>query len=44
MEPQVIHFDDVRRFEPADGVSGRPLFGQLGMLHLIELDPAAAEV
>ena len=27
-EPQFVHFDDVRAFELAKGVSGRPLFGE----------------
>jgi quercetin dioxygenase-like cupin family protein len=41
VEPQFIHFDDVRRFVLADGVSGRPLFGERGMLNLIEFEPGA---
>ena len=41
MEPQFIRFDDVRSFALTDGVSGRPLFGDLGMLNLIEFEPGA---
>jgi quercetin dioxygenase-like cupin family protein len=41
MEPQFIRFDDVRRFQLAEGVSGQPLFGELGMLNLIEFEPGA---
>ena len=39
MEPRFIRFDDVRPFLLTEGVSGRPLFGQLGMLNLIEFEP-----
>lgn len=41
MEPQFIRFDNVRSFVLAEGVSGRPLFGDLGMLNLIEFEPGA---
>jgi quercetin dioxygenase-like cupin family protein len=41
VEPQFIRFDDVRSFALTDGVSGRPLFGDLGMLNLIEFEPGA---
>jgi quercetin dioxygenase-like cupin family protein len=41
VEPQFIRFDDVRSFALADGVSGRPLFGDLGMLNLIDFEPGA---
>ena len=41
MQPQFIHFDDVRSFVLADGVAGRPLFGDRGMLNLIEFDPGS---
>ena len=41
MEPRFIRFDDVRPFLLTDGVSGRPLFGALGMLNLIEFEPGA---
>jgi len=40
-EPQFVHFDDVRAFELAAGVSGRPLFGEGAMLNLIEFEPGA---
>lgn len=38
---QFIRFDDVRSFLLADGVSGRPLFGEGVMLNLIEFEPGA---
>ena len=41
MEPQFVHFDDVRAFELAAGVIGRPLFGEGAMLNLIEFEPGA---
>lgn len=41
VEPQFIHFDDVRPFLLTDGVAGRPLFGERGMLNLIEFEPGA---
>ena len=41
MEPQFVHFDDVRSFELAAGVTGRPLFGEGAMLNLIEFAPGA---
>jgi quercetin dioxygenase-like cupin family protein len=41
VEPQFVHFDDVRAFELAAGVSGRPLFGDGAMLNLIEFEPGA---
>jgi quercetin dioxygenase-like cupin family protein len=37
-EPQFARFDDVRAFTLAAGVSGRPLFGDGGMLNLIEFE------
>ncbi len=37
-EPQFVRFDDVREFELAAGVSGRPLFGEGAMLNLIEFE------
>ena len=40
-EPQFVHFDDVRAFELAKGVSGRPLFGEGAMLNLIDFEPGA---
>ena len=41
MEPQFIRFDDVRGFELAAGVTGRPLFGSGAMLNLIEFEPGS---
>ena len=41
MEPQFVRFDEVRPFELAAGVSGRPLFGEGAMLNLIEFEPGA---
>ena len=41
VEPQFIRFEDVRSFALAEGVSGRPLFGERGMLNLIEFEPGA---
>ena len=41
MEPQFVHFPDVKAFELAAGVSGRPLFGESAMLNLIEFEPGA---
>lgn len=41
MEPQFVRFDHVRAFELADGVTGRPLFGEGAMLNLIEFAPGA---
>jgi unsaturated pyranuronate lyase len=39
VEPQFIRFGDVRAFELATGVTGRPLFGAGAMLNLIEFEP-----
>jgi quercetin dioxygenase-like cupin family protein len=41
MEPQFVRFEDVRSFELAAGVTGRPLFGEGAMLNLIEFEPGA---
>jgi quercetin dioxygenase-like cupin family protein len=41
VEPVFVHFDEVRRFELADGVPGRPLFGEGAMLSVIEFEPGA---
>jgi quercetin dioxygenase-like cupin family protein len=41
MEPQWVDFDELRRYELVQGVSGRPLFGQGAMLNLIEFEPGA---
>jgi quercetin dioxygenase-like cupin family protein len=38
-KPQFVHFDDVRAFELAAGVSARPLFGASVMISLVEADP-----
>ncbi len=42
MEPQFVHFDDVREFELAAGVVGRPLFGEGAMVNLIEFEPGSS--
>jgi quercetin dioxygenase-like cupin family protein len=41
VEPVFVRFDDIRSFQLADGVSGRPLFGERAMLNMIEFGPAA---
>jgi quercetin dioxygenase-like cupin family protein len=41
VEPRFVHFDDVRAFELAAGVTGRPLFGEGAMLNLIEFEPGS---
>ena len=41
MEPQFVHFPNVKAFELAAGVSGRPLFGEGAMLNLIEFEPGS---
>ena len=41
MEPQFVRFDDVRAFELAAGVTGRPLFGSGAMLNVIEFEAGA---
>lgn len=41
MQPLFVHFDDVRSFQLADGVTGRPLFGTGAMLNVIEFEPGA---
>ena len=41
MEPVFVRFDDIRSFQLADGVSGRPLFGERAMLNMIEFGPGA---
>jgi quercetin dioxygenase-like cupin family protein len=40
-EPQFVRIDDVRAFLLADGVSGRPLFGEGAMLNVIEFEAGA---
>jgi quercetin dioxygenase-like cupin family protein len=39
--PRFVRFDDVRTFDLADGVTGRPLFGDGAMINLIEFDAGA---
>ena len=41
MEAQFVDFENVRDFELAAGVVGRPLFGEGAMLNLIEFEPGA---
>jgi quercetin dioxygenase-like cupin family protein len=41
MEPQFIRFDELRPFDLAEGVAGRPLFGANAMINLIEFEPGA---
>jgi len=41
VEPQFVSFDDVSPFVLAEGVTGRPLFGEGAMLALIDLGPGA---
>ncbi len=41
MEAQFVSFDDVSPFVLAEGVTGRPLFGEGAMLALIDLGPGA---
>jgi quercetin dioxygenase-like cupin family protein len=41
MEPQFVDFNDLREFELAAGVTGRPLFGEGAMLNLIEFAPGS---
>ena len=36
-----MDFEDVRAFELAAGVSGRPLFGEGAMLNLIDFEPGS---
>ena len=41
MEPQFAKLTDLRSFELAPGVTGRPLFGEGAMINLIEFEPGA---
>jgi quercetin dioxygenase-like cupin family protein len=41
MEPQFVKLTDVRAFELAPGVNGRPLFGEGAMINLIEFEPGS---
>ena len=38
MEARFVKFDDVKAFDLAEGVYGRPLFGEGAMLNLIEFE------
>jgi quercetin dioxygenase-like cupin family protein len=40
-QARFVHFDSLRAFELAAGVSGRPLFGEGAMINLIEFEPEA---
>ena len=41
MEPQFVRLDEIRAFELAAGVAGRPLFGEGAMVNLIRFEPGA---
>jgi len=41
MPAQFVRFDDIRPFELAAGVTGRPLFGEGAMINMIEFEPGA---
>jgi quercetin dioxygenase-like cupin family protein len=41
VEPQFVRFDAVPSFVLAEGVTGRPLFGEHAMINLIEFEPGA---
>jgi quercetin dioxygenase-like cupin family protein len=41
VEPTFIHFDELKAFELAEGVTGRPLFGENAMINLIDYEPNA---
>jgi quercetin dioxygenase-like cupin family protein len=41
VKPQWVDFEHLRRFDLADGVTGRPLFGEGAMLNLIAFEPGA---
>jgi len=41
VEARFVRFDDLRAFELAAGVRGKPLFGEGAMLNLIEFEPGA---
>jgi quercetin dioxygenase-like cupin family protein len=40
-ELKFVRFDEVKAFELAAGVTGRPLFGEGAMINLIELQPGS---
>jgi quercetin dioxygenase-like cupin family protein len=39
--PQFSRIEDIKSFELAPGVAGRPLFGEGAMLNVIEFEPGA---
>jgi quercetin dioxygenase-like cupin family protein len=41
VKAQFVRFDEVNPFVLAEGVSGRPLFGERAMVNLIEFEPGA---
>ncbi|MSO94218.1 MAG: cupin domain-containing protein [Thermoleophilia bacterium] len=41
MDPQFVRFDNVTAFTLAEGVEGRPLFGDRAMLNLIDFSAGA---
>jgi quercetin dioxygenase-like cupin family protein len=41
MEPTFARFEGMRAFELAQGVSGRPLFGEGAMINVLEFEPGA---
>jgi unsaturated pyranuronate lyase len=41
VDPQFVHFDDVRAFGFAPGTTGQPLFGEGAMLNLVRMEPGA---
>jgi quercetin dioxygenase-like cupin family protein len=40
--PQFVRLDEVRAFELAAGITGRPLFGEGAMINLIEFEPGSS--
>jgi len=41
VQPQFRRIEDIKSFELAPGVAGRPLFGEGAMLNVIEFEPGA---
>jgi quercetin dioxygenase-like cupin family protein len=41
VEPQFVNFETMDAFKLAEGVDGRPLFGEGAMINLIEFEPGA---
>jgi quercetin dioxygenase-like cupin family protein len=41
VKPQFVDFGSLRAFQLAEGVTGRPLFGEGAMINLIEFEPGA---